>query len=78
MDTQAQLLERMAITVDEIMINDHPAALIHGGWDADRQEWDESIIITLMCKIGDQACSLMSSTLDVEVMIRIAESIPAP
>lgn len=64
--------------VEEVLVNGQPAALVHGAWNANRQEWDDNIFLTLMWKLGEQSYSLQSTSLDSDTLIRIAESIQAP
>lgn len=64
-------------SVETVDINGQPAALFHGGWNADTQQWDENITVKiLMWTRGDVTFSLSSLWLSADELIHIAESVP--
>jgi predicted Zn-dependent protease len=66
-------------SLEEITVNGQPAALAHGGWNADIKAWDEAIDVwSLFWAHGEQVYILKTygQSISVEDMIRIAESIP--
>jgi hypothetical protein len=65
-------------SIEEVLVDGRPAALIRGGWDYDRQEWNDSLALTLEWELGDHIYRLETATLDAATLIRIAESIQAP
>ncbi len=66
-------------SVEEYLVNGEPAALVHGGWNADIQQWDFNLkVITISWKHNEQTYVLkgIEDSISVEELLKIAESIP--
>jgi len=66
-------------SVEEYLVNGEPAALVHGGWNADIQQWDFNLkVLTLSWKHNEQTYVLqgIEDSISVEELLKIAESIP--
>ena len=65
-------------SVEEILVNGEPAALVRGGWNADIQQWDFNIkALTLSWQYNGQTYRLqgIEDNISVDELIKIAESI---
>jgi hypothetical protein len=67
-------------SVTEVMVNDIPATLVHGGWSADTQKWEDNGSHDLRWQIDGVEYTLSSGNeewggLSEEELIKIAESI---
>lgn len=65
-------------SVQEYLVNDEPAALILGGWNADTQTWDDNLdVITMSWYHDGQLYTLQGINQDVSLddLLKIAESI---
>lgn len=63
--------------IEEVNVNNQPAALIKGGWDYDARTWNPDIsFFQLTWKKGEQYNLSWPSQLPLEDLIRVAESIP--
>lgn len=67
-------------SVTEVMVNDVPATLVHGGWNADTQEWEDNGFRDLRWQIDGVEYTLSSGNVEWggvsdEELIKIAESI---
>ena len=60
----------------EVQINNQPAALVGGSWDADSGQWNSESDVSLTWLKGEVTYRLSSPGAAVEDLIRMAESIP--
>jgi hypothetical protein len=61
--------------VEEVLLdNQHPAALIRGGWYQNENAWNYNIALTLEWQVDNILYRLSSGTLTVEQLIEIANS----
>ena len=65
-------------SLEEVTVNGASAAVLHGMWNADTNEWVRSSAITLSWRRGDVTYHLSSSdgSTSAQVLIQMAESIP--
>jgi hypothetical protein len=65
-------------SIEEVLVNGEPAALVRGGWDSDAKQWHNPEILTLYVQHNDQTYSFSAIEKDISVddLVRIAESIP--
>jgi hypothetical protein len=70
-------------SVIEVMVNDHPATIISGGWDVDSQSWEDNGSHMLRWELDGIEYTLSTGNekwggLSNEELIRVAESISIP
>lgn len=65
-------------SIQEMLVNGEPAALVRGGWNADTKQWDNLDTLTLYVPHKDQTYIFVARENDISVdtLIRIAESLP--
>lgn len=65
-------------SLEEVTVNGAPAAVLHGMWNADTNEWVRTSAVTLSWQRGDVTYHLSSSngSTSAQVLIQMAESIP--
>lgn len=65
-------------SIEEVLVNGKPAALVRGGWNADTKQWDQMETLTLYLPHKDQTYIFVAREDDipVEKLLHIAESLP--
>lgn len=65
-------------SIEEVLVNGEPAALVRGGWHADTKQWDNPEILHLYVPHKGQTYifNSMEKDISVEELIRMAESLP--
>jgi len=65
-------------SVEEVRVNDQPAALVHGSWNGQTRQWDIPELIDLVWQKEDVTYHLQTieGSVSIENLTRMAESIP--
>ena len=65
-------------SIEEVLVDGEPAALVRGGWHADTKQWENPEILHLYIPHKGQTYifSSMEKDIPVDELIRMAESLP--
>lgn len=65
-------------SIEEVLINGEPAALVRGGWNSDTKQWENRGQLQLHVAHNGQSYiySTMETDISVDELIRMAESLP--
>lgn len=65
-------------SIEEMLINGEPAALVRGGWNADTKQWEDRGQLQLHVAHNGQTYifSTMETDISIDDLIRMAESLP--